>query len=47
MVAKMPVARALFREGDFRNWNDIEAWANSIAAALEAPRRASESEVAD
>jgi len=37
MVAKMPAARALFREGDFRNWNDIEAWASSIARALEAP----------
>jgi len=37
MVAKMPTARALFPEGDFRNWNDIEAWASSIARALEAP----------
>jgi menaquinone-dependent protoporphyrinogen oxidase len=37
MVAMMPAARALFPEGDFRNWNDIEAWASNIARALETP----------
>jgi len=36
MVAMMPATRALFPEGDFRNWNDIETWAISIALALEA-----------
>jgi menaquinone-dependent protoporphyrinogen oxidase len=36
MVAKMPAARALFPEGDFRNWKDIEAWASSIAQELKA-----------
>jgi menaquinone-dependent protoporphyrinogen oxidase len=30
----MPAARTLFPEGDFRNWNDIDAWAISIALAL-------------
>ena len=24
-------------EGDFRDWNDIRAWARQIAAALEVP----------
>jgi len=45
MVAKMPAARALFPEGDFRNWKDIEAWASSIARALEGPHPALESEM--
>jgi menaquinone-dependent protoporphyrinogen oxidase len=30
----MPAARTLFPEGDFRNWNDIDAWATGIARAL-------------
>jgi menaquinone-dependent protoporphyrinogen oxidase len=34
MVAKTPAARAMFPEGDFRNWKDIEAWASSIAQEL-------------
>jgi len=34
MVRKMPAARTLFPEGDFRNWNDIDAWALSIARAF-------------
>jgi menaquinone-dependent protoporphyrinogen oxidase len=34
MVRKMPAARAIFPEGDFRNWNDIDAWAISIGRAL-------------
>jgi menaquinone-dependent protoporphyrinogen oxidase len=37
MIAMMPASRALFPEGDFRNWNDIEAWASNIARALETP----------
>lgn len=35
IVAGMPAAKALFPEGDFRNWNDIESWAGNIARALE------------
>ena len=35
MVTMMPAARALFPEGDFRNWSDIEAWASNIARGLE------------
>jgi hypothetical protein len=27
---------ALFPEGDFRNWAEVEAWANTIAEALKA-----------
>jgi len=41
MMRKLPAARALFPEGDFRNWKDIEIWANGIARALEAPQAAS------
>jgi menaquinone-dependent protoporphyrinogen oxidase len=37
MTRKLPVARGVLPEGDFRNWNDIEAWARGIAQALEAP----------
>ncbi len=37
MIAKLPAAKSLFQEGDFRNWEDVEAWANGIAQALEAP----------
>jgi menaquinone-dependent protoporphyrinogen oxidase len=44
MMRKLPAARALFPEGDFRNWNDIEVWASGIARALEARHPASESE---
>lgn len=45
-LRKLPAARALLPEGDFRDWNDIDAWANGIARALEAPQTASESEQA-
>jgi len=34
MLRKMPAARTLFPEGDFRNWNDIDAWAISIGRSL-------------
>ncbi len=42
MTWKLPAARAALPEGDFRDWKDIEAWANGIAQALEAPQAASE-----
>jgi menaquinone-dependent protoporphyrinogen oxidase len=38
MTRKLPAARASLPEGDLRNWNDIEAWARTIAQALETPR---------
>jgi len=34
MIRRLPAARAILPEGDFRDWNDIEAWAESIAHAL-------------
>jgi menaquinone-dependent protoporphyrinogen oxidase len=34
-LRKLPAARAVLPEGDFRNWDDIEAWADRIARALE------------
>jgi menaquinone-dependent protoporphyrinogen oxidase len=39
--AERMVAKRFLPEGDFRDWKDIEAWAGSIARALEAPRPAS------
>jgi menaquinone-dependent protoporphyrinogen oxidase len=45
MTRKLPAARATLPEGDFRDWKDIEAWASSIAQALEASHPASESEM--
>ena len=36
-VAKMPAARDAMPEGDFRDWQAIEAWAARIAQELEAP----------
>ena len=42
---KLPAARAILPEGDFRDWKDIEAWASSIAQALNAPHPPSESEM--
>jgi menaquinone-dependent protoporphyrinogen oxidase len=35
MLRKLPAGRNLLPEGDFRDWKDIEAWAISIARALE------------
>lgn len=40
LITKMPAAKALFPEGDFRNWKEIAAWAGSIAHEL-APEMAS------
>jgi len=34
-LRKLPASRALFPEGDFRDWEDIEAWAAHIATELE------------
>lgn len=45
MTRKLPAARAMLPDGDFRDWKDIEAWASSIAQALEPPHPASESEM--
>jgi menaquinone-dependent protoporphyrinogen oxidase len=38
LLMKLPANRenALFPVGDFRDWNDVEAWANRIAQALKA-----------
>ncbi|MCO5175443.1 MAG: hypothetical protein M9890_00465 [Thermomicrobiales bacterium] len=35
LIAAMPGSDKLLPEGDFRDWADIEAWAQDIAAALE------------
>ncbi|TFG69629.1 MAG: protoporphyrinogen oxidase [Methanomassiliicoccus sp.] len=42
-LRKLPAARAILPEGDFRNWKEIEAWADGIAQALESQHAASES----
>jgi menaquinone-dependent protoporphyrinogen oxidase len=34
LVFAMPAARKAIPEGDFRDWQEIEAWAQGIAAAL-------------
>ena len=34
MIRKLPAARAILPEGDFRNWTDIEAWTVGIAIEL-------------
>ena len=36
-LRKLPAARAILPEGDFRNWADIEAWAGTIASGLLSP----------
>jgi menaquinone-dependent protoporphyrinogen oxidase len=38
LMLKLPVNRdnAIFPVGDFRDWNDVEAWASGIAQALKA-----------
>jgi len=39
LIHKLPANRdnALFPQGDFRNWAEIEAWAGGIAEALKTP----------
>ena len=44
MLRKLPAARNLLPEGDFRDWNDIEKWAISIVRALETIRTPSDIE---
>lgn len=39
-VRRMPAGRALLPEGDFRDWQDIDAWAGSIARELSGPQPA-------
>jgi menaquinone-dependent protoporphyrinogen oxidase len=34
-IRRLPAARALLPEGDFRDWQEIEAWAESIAHNLD------------
>ncbi|PKL63553.1 MAG: protoporphyrinogen oxidase [Methanomicrobiales archaeon HGW-Methanomicrobiales-2] len=37
LLRKLPGGRDLLPEGDFRNWDDIEAWAASIAREIAVP----------
>lgn len=37
-VRRVPAGRALLPEGDFRNWADIDAWAQEIAHELSEPK---------
>jgi len=45
LVALMPAARAAFPAGDFRDWAEIDRWADEIAAEL-APVAASHGRIA-
>lgn len=36
-LRKLPAARAALPEGDFRNWDDIEVWAGTVASSLRTP----------
>jgi menaquinone-dependent protoporphyrinogen oxidase len=36
-VRRLPAGRGLLPEGDFRDWNDIDAWADEIARELSGP----------
>jgi menaquinone-dependent protoporphyrinogen oxidase len=38
LIRRLPAGRALLPEGDFRDWQAIEAWADGIAQALAAPQ---------
>jgi menaquinone-dependent protoporphyrinogen oxidase len=33
-LRRLPAARAMMSEGDFRDWTEIEVWARSIAEEL-------------
>ena len=37
LLRRLPAGRALLPEGDFRDWDAIEAWARTIAAQLPTP----------
>jgi menaquinone-dependent protoporphyrinogen oxidase len=37
VVRMMPAAKDILPPGDFRNWEDIEAWAEEIATTLASP----------
>ncbi|RXE56594.1 protoporphyrinogen oxidase [Methanoculleus taiwanensis] len=37
LIRKLPAGRDLLPEGDFRNWDDIEAWTGGILRALAVP----------
>jgi hypothetical protein len=39
LIRRVPAGRALLPEGDFRDWEAIEAWAESITHELRAPTR--------
>lgn len=39
LTRAMPAARDLLPEGDFRDWDDIDAWATQIAEALNGPAK--------
>jgi menaquinone-dependent protoporphyrinogen oxidase len=39
LLAKSATVREALQEGDFRDWNEIEAWATGIAKELESPQR--------
>jgi menaquinone-dependent protoporphyrinogen oxidase len=34
LIYAMPASKKLFTEGDFRDWDEIDGWAESIAASL-------------
>lgn len=36
LITKLPAARGLFQEGDFRDWDAIDSWAEEIAQQLAA-----------
>jgi menaquinone-dependent protoporphyrinogen oxidase len=36
-LRRLPAARAVLPEGDFRDWQNIEAWADGIAQSLKSP----------
>jgi menaquinone-dependent protoporphyrinogen oxidase len=38
MLRTLPAARAILPEGDFRDWNDIEAWVIRIVESLNPPQ---------
>ncbi|MCT8336630.1 protoporphyrinogen oxidase [Methanoculleus sp. Afa-1] len=37
LIRRLPAGRDLLPEGDFRNWDDIEAWAAEIAREIAVP----------